>query len=101
MGMVSAGALLPVLKSVADTVTVHPAPSPRSSVIWTLPRLPLIVPPVTADPRKAAAGAVIDSGPLMMRTVAVQPGRGAAGGQVLPGTEDVAVLVRTRLPVSW
>ena len=36
-------------------------------------------------PRSAAAGTVMDSGPAMTPTVAVQAGLGVPAGQVLPG----------------
>ena len=99
-GMVSAGVPAPVAKLVPETVAVQPAPKPRSSVTWTVPRPPLRVPPGAAEPRVAVAGTVMESGPATMATVTLQPGPGGPGGQVLPVAVEVAVLVRVPLPVS-
>ena len=83
--MVSAGVPVPVVKPVAETVAVQPAPKPRLSVTWTVPRPPLMVPPGAAAPRLALAGAVIDSGPARTATVTVQglpvAGRAGAAGR--------------------
>ena len=99
--MVSAEVPLPVVKSVAETVAVQPAPNPRSSVTWTVPRLALRVPPGAAEPR-AGGGRGGDG----ERPGDDADGDGAApplvqvGGQVLPGAVEVTVLVRAPLPVS-
>lgn len=61
-GMVSAGVLSPVVKSVAETVAVQSAPKPRPSVTWTVPSAALRVPPGAAEPRAAVAGAVMVRG---------------------------------------
>src|SRR5450755_4061423 len=98
--MVSAGVPRPVVNALVETVAVQLAPNPRPSVTWTVPRLAWMVPPGAAEPRLALAGAVMDRSPLMMVTVAVQPGLGLPDGQVLPVAAETAVLDRTRLPVS-
>src|ERR1700735_3268939 len=62
-GMVSAAVPIPVVKSVAEVVAVHPATPARASVTWTMPRLALAVVPGAAEPRLALPGAVIESTP--------------------------------------
>src|ERR1700722_15702436 len=98
--MVSAGGPVPVVKAVAETVAVQLAPNPRLSVTWTLPRLPLMVPPGAAEPRLALAGAVMDKAPPTTGTETVQAGRVLPDGQVLPGVPETAVLDRDRPPAS-
>ena len=98
--MVSAGVPSPVVNSVAETVAVHPAPKPRLSVTWTVPRLALMVPPGSAAPRLVLGGAVMDRAPLMMVTVTVQAGLALPEGQLLPVAAETAVLARIRPPVS-
>src|SRR5882724_4481197 len=98
--MVSAGVPAPVAKLLAETDTVQSAPKPRSSVTWTVPRTPLRVPPGSADPRLATAGATMDSGPAMTATMAVQSGLVLPAGQSLPTAAEATVLDRTALPVS-
>ena len=99
-GMVSAGVPVPVAKLVAETVAVQPAPKPRSSVTWTVPRPALRVPPGAAEPRLAVAGAVMVSGPATTATVTVQPGAAGPAGQVLPGAVETTVLDKAPPPVS-
>src|SRR5260370_41399061 len=100
-GIVSAVVRAPVVKSVAVTVAVHSAAGrARASVTWTAPRLAVMVPPGPVAPRSAVAGAVIESGPRMTRTVTAQAGLVVAGGQVLPGLVEVTVLSTVRSPVS-
>jgi hypothetical protein len=98
--MVSAGVPAPVAKPVAETVAVQPAPKPRLSVTWTVPRLAVMVPPGAAEPRLAVAGTVMDSGPATTATVTLQPGLVDPAGQVLPGAVEATVLDRAPLPVS-
>jgi hypothetical protein len=98
--MVSAGVPAPVAKLVAETVAVQPAPKPRSSVTWMVPRPAARVPPGAAEPRLAVAGAVMDSGPAATGMVTVQAGLVDAAGQVLPGAAEATVLTRAPLPVS-
>src|ERR1700722_13571205 len=98
--MVSAAVCMPVVNVVADTVAVQPAPKPRLSVTWTVPRLVSRWPPGAVVPRLATVGAVMDSSPAMMLVTPVQAGLVVPGGQVLPGLVEAAVLVRTR-PPRW
>ena len=99
-GMVSAGVLLPVVKSVAETVAVQPAPKPRSSVTWTGPARRL----EAAGSRGAEVRVGRDDDG--QRPGDDGDGHGAArppvpeGGQVLPGAAEVTVLVSMPLPVS-
>ena len=99
-GMVSAGVPVPVAKLVPETVAVQPAPKPRSSVTWTVPRPPLAVPPGAAETQGGGGGAVIDSRPATTATVTLQPGPERPAGQVLPGAVEATVLDRAPLPVS-
>src|ERR1700733_11062753 len=98
--MVSAGVPVPVVNAVAATVAVQPAPNPRLSVTWTVPRLALMVSPGAAEPRLALAGAVMDRAPLTTMTVTVQPGLVLPDGQVLPGVPETTVLDRDLPPAS-
>src|ERR1700722_7400308 len=97
--MVLAAVPLPVVRSVEETVAVHPARLARSSVTWTMPSPALAVPPGAAVPRSALPGVVIDRKPVTIATVTLHCGSELPGGQLLPGVSELTVLARMRLPV--
>ena len=98
--MVSAGVPVLVAKLLLETVAVQPAPKPRLSVTWTVPRSPLRLLPTEAVPRLELSGAVMVSAPPMTGTVRPQGDPVLPAGQVLPGSAEAAVLARTLPPVS-
>jgi hypothetical protein len=98
-GMVSDAVPRPVVKSVEETVAVHPVRPSRSSVTWTTPSPAPEVPPGAAAPRSALAGALIESTPVTTGTLALQRGSELPGGQLLPGVAELTVLARLRSPV--
>src|ERR1700733_6370402 len=98
--MVSAALPIPVVKSVAEVVAVHPATPARPSVTWTMPRLALAVAPGAAEPRLALAGAVIESTPRTTATLELHRGSVLPDRQLLPGSAELTVLARVRFPVS-
>src|ERR1700677_4019939 len=98
--MVSAARPAPVVKSVAEAVAVQPATPARSSVTWTIPRLPAAVPPGAAEARLALAGAVIESTPRTTRMLELHCGSELPDMQLLPGSAELTVLASVRLPVS-
>ena len=98
-GMVSAGESVPVVKSVEETVVVQAAPKPRLSVTWTSPSWAVADPPGAVAPRLALAEVVMDSDPLRTSTLTVHELLLVPGGQLLPGTGEMTVLVRIAFAV--
>src|ERR1700733_627931 len=98
--MVSAAVPIPVVKSVAEVVAVHPATPARASVTWTMPRLALAVVPGAAEPRVALAGAVIERTPRTTGMLELHRGSELPDGQLLPGAAELTVLTRLRSPVA-
>src|ERR1700729_1168981 len=82
--MVSFPVPAPVTKSVDDAVAVQEALSrARLSTTSTFPSTPVIVDPGAPEPRFAAAGAVIESAPLVTVKVIVVSGSPATGPTVV------------------